>query len=786
VIARNGGLLQISLPNEYTFGVKPILTHASAVIALSLFALFHLTAPAHSEPDSTADDIPGITFDAASGEIAFRISAAENEPDQVTLPPISLNGEIQSGFRPVSGRVNAFENSLLRLEWERAAPDAIAVTWSTRDRSTGTFELKIADNSSYYGGGERFHSINQKGFILPMASQDHPEDKGTSTYKPVPFYMSSRGYGIWVDSYAPGQFDLNATDRFHCILRYPENRLRIVFIAATAFPDMLETFTGLSGRITVPPPWAFAPWKSRDVHRNREDVLQDVDLHRKHDLPASVLVIDSPWETGYNDFTLNETQFIEPDTMFAEIERQGFYVSLWLTPFVNSRNVVDMTGIKPGASANYQEASEKGFLVKQPDGSVMTREWWKGEGGLLDFTNPRAVEWWHGQLDQTRKWRIVRSFKADDGEGTFVGDAAFHDGTSAQQMKNRYAELYLRSMQEYIDSRLDGDGVLLARPGFTGTHKYPFGWSGDNQADFSFSNGLPSVIIAAQTAGLSGLPLFGHDIAGYFGRPSKELFVRWTQFGAFSPLMMVHMTSNLGPWDFDDETLAIYRKFAKLHTSLFPYIFEAAHEAQRTGMPIIRAMLLAYPEDAEAAKHPYQYRFGPDLLVAPMYQGGSHRTVYLPEGEWLDYWTGNRYRGKQTFEVNAPLDTMPLFVRAGAMIPMLPPDVDTLVPRSDSIAEDVVTLDDRRVIRVWPGKAGRFSTWEDMTGTLHADATKGTLSISSSEPKTLEIRFKGRDINELISRGGRHKCDFSAAEAESVCRIGTLKGSADFSWIESG
>lgn len=731
-------------------------------------------APANAAPPLSPE------FDPAAG--AFRLELPDHDAATrpLVLPPLSFNGEPQDAFRPVRGRPNSFENDVLSVEWTRLSPRAVAITWSVRQRVPGEFVVRIADNSDYYGGGERFQSLNQKGFVLPMASQDHPEAKGTATYKPVPFYLSTAGYGVWVDSHAPGQFDLNATDRFHTILRYTEDRLRLVIIEGNTPGEILAAFTELAGHITVPPAWSFAPWKSRDVHRNRDEVLQDVALHRRHDLPVSVLVIDSPWATGYNDFELNEAQFPEADAMFAEIERQGFYVSLWLTPFINSRNVVDMQGIAPGASGNYREAAGAGYLVGTADGGVMTAEWWKGEGGLVDFTNPRAVEWWHGQLDKTRRWRIVRSFKADDGEGNFIGDARFHDGSRAPEMRNRYAELYLATLQSYIDSRLGGDGVLLARPGFTGTHRYPFSWTGDNDADYSYTNGLPSVIIAVQNAGLSGLPLTGHDIAGYFGRPDKELFLRWTQFGAFTPLMMVHMTSNLGPWDFDEEALTVYRKFAKLHTSLFPYIYEAAHEAQRTGMPIIRAMVLAYPDEADAAQHPYQYLFGPDLLVAPMYRGGTKRVVWLPPGEWLDYWTGARLSGDRTLEVDAPLDEVPLFVRAGAVIPMLPADVDTLIPRHEGIAPDVVALDERRVVEVWPGDRGAFSTRDALAGTMNADGAGGRLTLASAVPLIVEVRFPHRAIRELLDGERRHRCE--VGEGGSNCRIGELRGERELSW----
>lgn len=722
-----------------------------------------------------------VKFYFVSSIITFQIFDAKGQLiQQIAVPPIVLDGETQKDFRQdKSGKF--LENKSLKIEFQAMSQKAVAVTWTCKDRQVHPFELRIPDNSSYYGGGEHFQAINQKGYILSMASIDHPEDKGSVSYKPVPFYMSSRGYGIWINSYSPGTFDFNAADRYHCIIRYPENQLKMIFFAGPRMNEILNEYTALSGRPPVPPAWAFAPWKSRDVHRNREDVLQDVEWNRKYHLPASVLVLDSPWETGYNNFVLNQTQLQNPRALFDRVEELGFYPCLWLTPFVNSRNIIDMKGIEKGASSNFKEAAERGYLVKLKNGKPMIMEWWKGEGGLVDFTNPKAVEWWHSQIAKTKEWG-AHVFKCDDGEGNFVGDAVFYDGSSPQKMKNRYAELYLKTMHEYIQKNLNGDGVLFARPGFSGTQKYPFCWSGDNVADFSFSNGFPTAILAGQTAALSGISMWGHDIAGYQGRPTKELFIRWSQFGAFSPLMQIHMTSNLGPWDFDEETIEIYRKFAKLHTDLFPYIYQAAHEANESGMPIIRPMALAFQNDSDAGKNIYQYMFGPDLLVAPMFQGGSRRTLYLPSGEWIDYWNGKHYAGKQTLEMDVPLDKVPLFVRAGAMIPMIPKDVDTLIPRHPKMAADVVAIDDRRIVQAWDGQ-GTFSTWESMAGSSDIGAEHGSVTLSSKDARPLEARLMFHDIKKIDAKGtAPDSYRYDSDENATVCRWKSFKGEVTLTW----
>ena len=313
-------------------------------------------------------------------------------------------------------------------------------------------------------------------------------------------------------------------------------------------------------------------------------------------------------------------------------------------------------------------------------------------------------------------------------------------------MKNRYSDLYNGAMQEYVEKELGGDGVLIVRSGFTGVQKYPFAWAGDNYADFSFDDGLPSVVVAGQNAALSGISLWGSDIAGYAGTPDKELFIRWTQFATFVPFMQIHMTSNLGPWDFDEETLEIFREFAVLRSQLFPYLYDAVYETSRSGMPVIRPMVLAFPEDRDAHKQIHQYMFGPDLLVAPMISRGTSRSVYLPAGSWYDYWTRQRHEGPRTIEAAAPLSRIPLYVRSGAILPMLPADVQTLVSRHPRMDSSISALDERRILEVWPGRGAGLATWDG----LRARIEGSSLLVESDRERAVEIRLVGGHASSEI------------------------------------
>jgi len=684
--------------------------------------------------------------------MGFKYGNVSN-PGEVTLPTFTVDGRPQDRLRKQSG-ADAYIATDATLTIERISPRAIAACWHMTDSSVHDLEAWIGDNSRYYGGGERFNSINQKGSLLYTGSLDRPEDKGLCTYKPVPFIISSRGYGVWLDSTSPSTFDLNATEREHIKIADRNDRFRLVIIAGPTPAEILAEFTRLTGRPRVPPAWAFAPWKSRNVHFNREEVVADAELNREHDLPGSVIVIDSPWETGYNDFILNEQQFTRPAEMFGRLNQLGFVTCLWLTPFINNTNVTDMKGIDAGPSRNYREAADRGFLVKRPDGSPMIVPWWKGNGGLVDFTNPDAVNWWHSELAKMLPWGVA-AIKCDDGESNFVQDARFFDGTRAADMKGRYAQLYIKTAHDFLEKHRPGDHTLISRCGFTGTGQYPFGWAGDNEASFSFENGLPGVILAAQNASLSGLPFWGCDIAGYIGDATPELFIRWTQFAAFTPLMMVHMQSNKGPWDYGPKALDVYRTFARLHTRLFPYLDNAAHEAAELGKPIIRPMVLAFPDDAVAAEQRYQYMLGPDLLVAPMFQSGTHRSVYLPAGVWTDYWTGRPVTGPATLEVEAPLERMPLFVRAGAVIPMLPQDIDTLLTCTPDIDVSVVTLDDRRVIEIWPGERGGMTTRDGLSSSVTTENGQRQLTLTSDRARPVEVRLRFQQVDIHDDRG-RH------------------------------
>jgi alpha-D-xyloside xylohydrolase len=507
-------------------------------------------------------------------------------------------------------------------------------------------------------------------------------------------------------------------------------------------------------------------------------VYEDVDRYRALGLPASVLVIDSPWATNYNTFEINRLQFTDPEAMVRHVHDQGFKLCLWLTAFINDTTWTpsepELVGkIPQTAAANFEAARQAGYFLKDDSGGVYLASWWKGRGGLIDFTNPDAVRWWQDQVRQAIRLG-ADAFKADGGEGGFIANARFANGEDAGVMRTRYAVLYNRALEALIEGDLHGDGVLFSRSGSIGNHNLPLIWGGDNASDFG-PNGLPSVVIAGLNAGMSGIALWANDLGGYekAGRTPGDdtLFVRWTEFSAFSPIMEVHSGINLGPWDYGAQALDIFRSYSRLHMSLFPYRYAAAQEAARTGMPLMRALVLLHPLDPAARDAADEYYFGPDLLVAPLVTSGTRRAVHLPQGAWLDYWSGARLEGPLDTVVEAPLDRIPLFVKAGAVLPKIPEDVMTLVPWTGAGAAPVPTLDDRRVYEIYPGPPRELRDFEGRRLAVGAAAGRTTLRLTGPAARVTivwrferpnEVRLNGAPL-ALETEGGSASATFAHA-----------------------
>jgi alpha-D-xyloside xylohydrolase len=394
-------------------------------------------------------------------------------------------------------------------------------------------------------------------------------------------------------------------------------------------------------------------------------------------------------------------------------------------------------------------------------------------GSMIDFTNPLAKRWWQEQVRQAIA-AGADGFKDDDGEGSFQGDVKFADGTDKRLMRNRYAVLYNNAMEELIQKDMKGNGVLFARSvttdGHSGANGIGFTWGGDSQSSFSPENGLPTAVTAGLSAGMSGIPLWTSDLGGYLKVAATQdplVQMRWTEYSAFSPVMEILSQTNEQPWNWDEkaggsQALDVYRKYATLHMSLFPYRYAAAQEAAKTGMPIMRALVLQFQNDDRARTSKDEYMFGPDFLVAPVIDENTRRVVYLPQGDWVDYWTGARLSGGKTMLVDAPAEVLPLYVRAGAVIPKIPDDVMTLVPQNESANSKVKSMDDRRVYEVIGGAGSTDTTITDFEKRVLVRGAN-SLKITGDSAAHMIVRWRFDGVKTATVNGSPAKVQTDSA-----------------------
>jgi alpha-D-xyloside xylohydrolase len=662
------------------------------------------------------------------------------------------------------------------------------IDWGGQTPSRTSLVTASASDERFYGFGEKFNVLDQAGRTVNMLTFDHPGPKGDHSYKPVPWFVSTRGYGLHLASTAESSFAMRTTAPDRYIITHHDSALPVHVVYGPHLPDVLSRFTGLVGRSPLPPPWAFGVWISSDVWRNGGELRYAVSKFRERGLPASAIVFDSPWETAYNDFSFNMTQFGDGGTfedhhfngftslgeMMDFLQQNGLKVICWLTPIVNTVSQHnEVKGQLPAAPNHADGVAKSAFVRSAPGGPPLHVNWWKGEGNSVDFTTTVGRDWLTAQLRTllsastvtTRsgsKQPAIGGFKTDDGEAAtdngrnYIPETAqYADGRTGRLMRNGYCVSY----HETLWNVLKTDGVLFARSGFAGTQKFPGCWAGDNEPNFGQENGLPSVIVAGLSAAMSGFSIWGHDVGGYqnsnFSASPHDLFMRWTQFGCFSPIMQMHRqvdphTLRQYPWGYpvagetvnENAALGNFRFYARLHLRLFPYIYSLARVSSETGMPILRPLVLMNQDDPNTFEVQHAYYFGDDMLVAPVVdRDATGRDVYLPKGSWHDFWTGDQHEGGQLLRWSNPdRSRLPVFVRTGSVIPMLPDDVDTLCDADYVNNPALRTVGTGLLLLVHPGPHSQFPMY-DGTELLQEGATRTVSLTSAQRAVRLQIRL---------------------------------------------
>jgi len=509
-----------------------------------------------------------------------------------------------------------------------------AIGLFTKDGKTYIREqLSLQPGETVYGLGEHFGPFVKNGQTLEMWN----EDGGTNSehaYKNIPFYLTSQGYGVLVNHPGHVSFEVGSHHVTRVQFSAEGHSLDYYLFGGPTPYEVLDQYTRLSGRPALPPEWSFGLWLSTSFTTNysEQDILANIDRMESLGIPISVFHFDCFWmkELTWCSFLWDERNFPDPAGLLARIKAKGIKICLWINPYIAE------------ASPLFAEGAQHGYLLHTPDGDTYQIDHWQPGMGFVDFTNPAACAWFASKLRMLIDMG-VDAFKTDFGE-RIPTDVRYHNGGDPERMHNFYTYLYNQTVFNLLQAvKGEGEAIVFARSATVGGQKFPAHWGGDNSSSYS---SMAETLRGGLSLGLSGFGFWSHDISGFNSTATPDLYKRWVAFGLLSSHSRLHGSESARmPWLFDDEAVNVLRFFSGLKTHLMPYILAVAQEAHDRGWPVLRAMVLQFPNDRTCRTLDMQYMFGTALLVAPIFSADHNVTYYLPAGEWQQVLTGETASG---------------------------------------------------------------------------------------------------------------------------------------------
>ncbi|ROO85693.1 alpha-D-xyloside xylohydrolase [Actinocorallia herbida] len=583
-----------------------------------------------------------------------------------TAPP-ETSGELGDEYASLTSGALTVRFKRGDAAWRMEAVAGGKVLTSTSAKSTayltspeGTFlreQLDLSVGAHVYGLGERFGPLVKNGQTVDVWNADG----GTASeqaYKNVPFVLTDDGYGIFVAHPGHVSFEVASENVSRLQFSVQGESLEYYVIYGPTPKDVLRKYTALTGRPPRLPDWSFGLWLSTSFTTSYDEdtVTSFIDGMAERDIPLSVFHFDCFWmkEFQWCDFTWDSRTFPDPAGMLKRLKDRGLKICLWINPYIAQ------------ASPLFEEGKARGYLLKRPDGSVWQWDHWQPGLAIVDFTNPGARDWYREKLAALLDMG-VDCFKTDFGERIPL-DVAWYDGSDPERMHNYYAQLYNEAVFDLLrERRGEGEAIVFARSATAGGQKFPVHWGGDCESTFS---AMAENLRGGLSLGMSGFGYWSHDIGGFEGTPDPELFKRWTAFGLLSSHSRLHGSQSYRvPWAFDEEAVDVLRHFTRLKERLMPYLREVAREAHEEGLPMMRAMVLEFPDDPTCAHLERQYMLGADLLVAPVFTASGDVTYYVPEGEWTHVLSGAKVTGPRWVTENHDVMSLPLLARPGAVLP---------------------------------------------------------------------------------------------------------------------
>lgn len=482
--------------------------------------------------------------------------------------------------------------------------------------------FSLEPDEKIFGCGESFTQFNKRGQKVVLWTDDANGVQNETMYKPIPFYMSSRGYGVFMHTSTPITVDFG---------KYfaGANKMMIgddvadLFIFIGEPKDILDEYTDLTGKASMPPLWSFGFWMSRITYFSEKEGREIAKNLRKNKIPSDVIHFDTGWfdVDWRNNYEFASKRFDDPAKMMADMKKDGFNVCLWQLPYFTPRNTL------------FNEIVDNGLAVKDRKGNIPY------EDAVLDFSNPETVKWYQAKLKHLMD-QGVAVFKVDFGEAA-PAEGIYHSGRTGFYEHNLYPLRYNKAVAE-LTQREKGYTLIWARSTWAGSQRYPLHWGGDAAT----TNGAMSATLrGGLSLGLCGFSFWSHDVGGFVTKSPEELYKRWTPFGMLTSHVRSHGEPPTEPWLYSEDFLKSFRNADNMRYELMPYIYAQAKESSEKGLPMMRALFVEYPQDAGSWLIDNEYLFGSDMLVAPLFEEVTERDVYLPPGQWVDYQTKKVYNG---------------------------------------------------------------------------------------------------------------------------------------------
>ena len=544
---------------------------------------------------------------------------------------------------------------------------------ATNNNERATISFKCTPDECFVGTGERFRKMDLSGQTFQLKNQDGQGVNNRRCYKNIPFYMSSRMYGCFY--HTSDYCKLSLADHSTRSVQFLNDHatLDVFLIGGNTPENILRSYRMLTGFPQMPPLWSFGIWMSRMTYFSADEVNEICDRLRQEHYPCDVIHLDTGWfcTDWLCEWKFNPERFPDPKGFVQHLKKNGFKVSLWQLPYVAK------------GAEQLEEAKKNRYIslpTKEEDTSTGGASNFSAldYAGTIDFTYDKATDWYKNQLLKPLLEMGVKCIKTDFGENIHM-DHRYHASTP-ERLNNIYALLYQKAAYE-VTKEVTGDGIVWARAAWAGCQRYPLHWGGDSASSW---DGLAGSLKGGLHFGLSGFAFWSHDVPGFHSMPNfmnspidPNVYVRWTQFGVFSSHMRYHGTCKREPWHYPN-IAPIVKRWWKLRYKLLPYIVEQSEKACQSGYPLVRALLMHHPYDRQMWHIDDEYYFGSEFLVCPVMTSDNRRDIYLPEGMWVNFFTGERlHGGRWYYDVQVPLDQMPVFVRPGAHIQIYPDDVDS-------------------------------------------------------------------------------------------------------------